>query len=125
MADSGVADADSNALTLTDTRIASQLLLTFATFAKSPLPPLPLLPSPVKVAKVKDLPLPLPGLGKGKSNLYPMQTLCLIAGMAGCCHSCHSDPPTSGCLLQSNQFRKQDEIIEFSLQLALACASSV
>ena len=41
-------------------RVLSQLLLSFATFANSPLPPLPLPPLPVKVVKAKDLPLPLP-----------------------------------------------------------------
>ena len=41
-------------------RVVSQLLLSFAIFAKSPLPPLPSLPLLVKVAKAKDLPLPLP-----------------------------------------------------------------
>ena len=42
-------------------RLVAQLLLSFATFAKSPLPPLPPLPLPpllVKVAKANNLPLP-------------------------------------------------------------------
>ena len=39
-------------------RLVAQLLLSFATFAKSPLPPLPLPPLLVKVAKANNLPLP-------------------------------------------------------------------
>ena len=51
-------------------RVVSQPWLSFATFAKSHLPPLP--PLLAKVVKVKDLPLPLPHL-----NPISSQNLCI------------------------------------------------